>query len=102
MLIRGEQAHGHRALDADGQLYTIAAIIASRSTNVATLISMRCVQAVGSAAVVSVGAGSLADIFEVHERGQKVVTHLPLDHSVLTASLVCSTECLYWDRPSVP
>ena len=37
-----------------------------------TLIAMRCVQAIGSAAVVSVGAGSLADIFEVHERGQKV------------------------------
>ena len=26
----------------------------------------------GSAAVVAIGAGSLADMFEVHERGQKV------------------------------
>jgi MFS family permease len=35
-------------------------------------IIMRCLQAFGSSAVVAVGAGSLADMFEVHERGQKV------------------------------
>jgi MFS family permease len=36
------------------------------------LIGMRCLQAIGSSAVISVGAGSLADMYEVHERGQKV------------------------------
>jgi MFS family permease len=35
-------------------------------------ILMRCLQATGSSAVVAVGAGSLADMFEVHERGQKL------------------------------
>lgn len=35
-------------------------------------IVMRCLQACGSSAVVAVGAGSLADMFEVHERGQKL------------------------------
>lgn len=38
---------------------------------------MRCLQATGSAAVVAVGAGSLADMFEIHERGRKVC-HTPL------------------------
>lgn len=36
------------------------------------LIGMRCLQAIGSSAVISVGAGSLADMYEVHERGQKL------------------------------
>ncbi len=54
------------------QIYTVASIIASRSSNMPTLIGMRCLQASGSSAVVAVGAGSLADMFEVHERGQKV------------------------------
>lgn len=35
-------------------------------------IVMRCLQACGSSAVVAVGAGSLADMFEVHERGKKL------------------------------
>jgi len=39
------------------------------------LIGMRCLQAIGSSAVISVGAGSLADMYEVHERGQKVCLH---------------------------
>jgi MFS family permease len=39
------------------------------------LIGMRCLQAIGSSAVISVGAGSLADMYEVHERGQKVGLH---------------------------
>ncbi len=54
------------------QIYTVGSVIASRSSNMPTLIGMRCLQATGSAAVVAVGAGSLADMFEVHERGQKV------------------------------
>jgi len=55
---------------------------------------MRCVQAIGSAAVVSVGAGSLADIFEVHERGQKVciVLSCHVDNGA-DSSLDSSTEC---------
>lgn len=60
---------------------------------------MRCVQAIGSAAVVSVGAGSLADIFEVHERGQKVciVLSCHVDNGA-DPSLACSTGCHYLVR----
>lgn len=36
------------------------------------LILMRLVQAIGSSAVLSVGAGSLADMYEKHERGAKM------------------------------
>ena len=54
------------------QFYTIATVIASRSTNMATLIAMRAISAIGSAAVFSIGAGTLAEMFDPHERGQKV------------------------------
>ena len=54
------------------QLYTVATVIASRSPNVATLIAMRAIMAMGSSAVTSVGTGTLADLFESHERGRKV------------------------------
>ena len=64
------------------QIYTVGCIIASRSTNMPTLIGMRCLQATGSAAVVAVGAGSLADMFEVHERGRKVCYKSPNDAEV--------------------
>jgi MFS family permease len=47
------------------------------------LIGMRCLQAIGSSAVISVGAGSLADMYEVHERGQKVGLHVPCSFSLL-------------------
>jgi MFS family permease len=54
------------------QIYTIGAVVASRAQSMPVLIAMRCLQAFGSSAVVAVGAGSLADMFEVHERGKKV------------------------------
>ena len=60
------------------QIYTVASVIASRASTMPILIGMRCLQAVGSSAVVTSGAGSLADMFEVHERGEKVrSTSLP-------------------------
>jgi MFS family permease len=56
----------------DNQFYTVGSIVASRAPTMPVLIGMRCLQAIGSSAVISVGAGSLADMYEVHERGQKV------------------------------
>ncbi|ORX35698.1 major facilitator superfamily domain-containing protein [Kockovaella imperatae] len=53
-------------------LYTIATTVASRSPNMPTLVAMRAVMAIGSAAVTCLGAGTLADVFEVHERGKKL------------------------------
>ena len=53
-------------------IYLVGALVASRAGNMPLFITMRCLQACGSSAVVAVGAGSLADMFEVHERGQKL------------------------------
>jgi MFS family permease len=36
------------------------------------MIAMRVIQGAGGAAVLSVGAGSIADVFDAHERGRKV------------------------------
>ena len=36
------------------------------------MIAMRVIQGAGGAAVLSVGAGSIADVFDTHERGRKV------------------------------
>jgi len=57
---------------ANTQLYTIGTAVASRAMNMSVLIGMRCLQAMGSSAVLSVGAGSLADMYEVKERGRKL------------------------------
>lgn len=53
-------------------LYTAATAIGSRSPNMPVLIGMRIVVACGSSAVLSAGAGSLADMYEVKERGRKM------------------------------
>ncbi|KAK4689297.1 hypothetical protein P7C73_g807, partial [Tremellales sp. Uapishka_1] len=54
------------------ELYTIGSAVGSRAQTMPVLIGMRCVQAMGSSAVLSIGAGSLADMFEIHERGKKL------------------------------
>lgn len=54
------------------QVYTVGSVVASRAPNMQVLIGMRCLQALGSSAVLSAGAGSLADMYEVHERGKKL------------------------------
>lgn len=53
-------------------LYTAATAIGSRSPTMPVLIGMRVVVACGSSAVLSAGAGSLADMYEVKERGRKM------------------------------
>ncbi|KAL7421942.1 hypothetical protein Q5752_003714 [Cryptotrichosporon argae] len=53
-------------------LYTVGSAVGSRADSMGVLIAMRCLQAMGSSAVLSVGAGSLADMYEVHERGKKL------------------------------
>ena len=77
------------------QIFVIGTIVASRASNMTLLIIsqlaslysspvsgltddllqrliVRLLQGFGSAAVLSVGAGSLADMYEKHERGSKV------------------------------
>ncbi|WWC69996.1 uncharacterized protein I206_103940 [Kwoniella pini CBS 10737] len=53
-------------------IYIIALIVASRANSMPLLIVMRALQAVGSGAVTALGAGSLADMYEMHERGTKM------------------------------
>lgn len=53
-------------------LSLLGTIIASRANNMILLIFMRCLQAFGSSAVLAIGAGSLADMYEKHERGSKM------------------------------
>lgn len=43
------------------------------------LIGMRLVQAIGSSAVLSLGAGTLSDMYEKHERGSKVYQFLAIN-----------------------
>ncbi|EJF61025.1 vacuolar DHA amino acid exporter [Dichomitus squalens LYAD-421 SS1] len=50
-------------------LCTIGCIVAALSKTIDVLIGMRCIQALGSSAVMSLGAATLADIYEPHERG---------------------------------
>ncbi|GMK55495.1 hypothetical protein CspeluHIS016_0205510 [Cutaneotrichosporon spelunceum] len=53
-------------------LYTGGSVGAGRAPTMPVLIGMRILQAVGSSAVVSSGAGSLADMYEVRERGRRL------------------------------
>ncbi|KAK4052789.1 hypothetical protein OIV83_002076 [Microbotryomycetes sp. JL201] len=53
-------------------IYAAATAVASRATNMSVFIAMRVLQALGSGCVLVNGAGTLADIFDSHERGTKV------------------------------
>ncbi|WVR06869.1 hypothetical protein IAU60_003905 [Kwoniella sp. DSM 27419] len=53
-------------------IYIVALIVASRAKSMSLLIAMRALQAVGSGAVTAAGAGSLADMYDMHERGEKM------------------------------
>jgi len=50
-------------------LFTVASAIVATSKTIGLVIGMRVVQAVGSSAVLVIGAATLADIYEPHERG---------------------------------
>ncbi|TFK48710.1 MFS general substrate transporter [Heliocybe sulcata] len=50
-------------------LYMIGCICVATAKNIGVVIGMRCLQALGSSAVMAIGAATLADIYEPHERG---------------------------------
>lgn len=50
-------------------LCLVGCVVAGTAKNMGVLIGMRCLQGTGGAAVMSIGAATLADIFEPHERG---------------------------------
>ncbi|KAL1741936.1 major facilitator superfamily domain-containing protein [Schizophyllum fasciatum] len=53
-------------------IFTIGSIIVAVSNSIGLVIGFRCMQAVGSSAVIAIGAATLADIFEPAERGTKM------------------------------
>lgn len=50
-------------------LCMVGCIVAGTAKSIGVLLGMRCVQGAGGAAVISIGAATLADIYEPHERG---------------------------------
>ncbi|KAF8895359.1 vacuolar DHA amino acid exporter [Infundibulicybe gibba] len=53
-------------------LFTVGSVVVAVSHNIGLVIGFRCLQAAGSSAVISIGAATLADIFEPAERGRKM------------------------------
>ncbi|KAG6336870.1 hypothetical protein ID866_2228 [Astraeus odoratus] len=50
-------------------LFTLGSAIVAVSKDIGLVIGMRVVQAIGSSAVIAIGAATLADIYEPHQRG---------------------------------
>jgi multidrug resistance protein len=50
----------------------VGALVAALSKSIGVLIGMRCFQGLGSSAVLAIGAATLADIYDPHERGTKM------------------------------
>ncbi|KAJ7579252.1 major facilitator superfamily domain-containing protein [Mycena floridula] len=53
-------------------ILVVGSIGVAMSQNVGTVIGLRIMQAAGSSAVMALGAGTLADVFDTHERGAKL------------------------------
>lgn len=53
-------------------IYCISTAVCSRANSIGVFIAMRILQAAGSSAVLALGAGTLADIYDVEERGYKL------------------------------
>ncbi|KAG6330364.1 hypothetical protein ID866_8721 [Astraeus odoratus] len=53
-------------------LFTLGSAVAAVSKDIELLIGMRVVQAIGSSAVMAIGAATLADMYEPHQRGTMV------------------------------
>ncbi|KAF8999942.1 vacuolar DHA amino acid exporter [Cyathus striatus] len=53
-------------------LFTVGSVVVAVSKNIGLVIGFRCMQAIGSSAVMAIGAATLADIFEPAERGTKM------------------------------
>ncbi|KAG6819667.1 hypothetical protein H0H93_009747 [Arthromyces matolae] len=53
-------------------LFTVGSIVVAVSPDIGLVIGFRCAQAAGSSAVISIGAATLADMYEPAERGAKM------------------------------
>ncbi|KAF8959126.1 major facilitator superfamily domain-containing protein [Flammula alnicola] len=85
-------------------LFTLGSLIVALSQHIGTVIGFRCLQAAGSSAVMSIGAATLADIFEPSERGAKMGVYYvapllgpalgPIAGGVLTS--VWNWRAIFW------
>ncbi|CCM00162.1 uncharacterized protein FIBRA_02190 [Fibroporia radiculosa] len=69
-------------------LYTVGSLVAALSKSIQVLIVMRVLQAAGGSAVVSIGAATLADLYEPSERGTMMGLYLCSANSHII--LICS------------
>ncbi|KAJ3880099.1 MFS general substrate transporter [Lentinula edodes] len=53
-------------------IFTVGSVVVATSKSIGLLIGFRCFQAAGSSAVMSIGAATLADIYDPVERGTKM------------------------------
>ncbi|GAA5962196.1 hypothetical protein JCM8115_006625 [Rhodotorula mucilaginosa] len=53
-------------------IYIVGTIVCSQAKTGAVFVGMRVLQSLGSSAVLALGAGTLADMYDTHERGEKL------------------------------
>ncbi|CAD6892230.1 unnamed protein product [Tilletia laevis] len=53
-------------------IFAVTSLICGLSNSVGVLVAMRCISAIGSSPMLSIGAGTLADLYEPHQRGVAV------------------------------
>ncbi|CAO3610823.1 unnamed protein product [Cunninghamella blakesleeana] len=66
----GERIGRRKVYIASFIITVIGSICCALSVNVTMLIVFRAISAIGSSSTMSMGAGTLSDIFEIHERGR--------------------------------
>ncbi|BGP42932.1 hypothetical protein JCM10449v2_006947 [Rhodotorula kratochvilovae] len=53
-------------------IYIVGTVVCSQAHSMGVFLAMRVLQSAGSSAVLSLGAGTLADMYDTHERGTKL------------------------------
>ncbi|KAF5376823.1 hypothetical protein D9757_008896 [Collybiopsis confluens] len=63
-------------------IFVVGSVVVATSKSIQLLIGFRCVQAIGSSAVMSIGAATLADIYDPAERGTKASINNPISMGI--------------------
>lgn len=53
-------------------IYIVGTVVCSQAQTMPVFLGMRILQSLGSSAVLALGAGTLADMYDPHERGTKL------------------------------
>ncbi|KAF9062176.1 vacuolar DHA amino acid exporter [Rhodocollybia butyracea] len=70
--VKGRRAYQQLVYIVSMAIYIVGSTVVATSKNIQILIGFRCLQAAGSSAVMSIGAATLADIYDPVERGTKM------------------------------